>query len=509
MSTYNIRVRRNFPCRIHMGRILGQLAVAGILSFMIGYAAMLFILNIKPQEYGIGSGTEVSEEILKNEDTAPYGNMGQGVLKWAGAPADLHIVGMEGGENPYAFQKASFLKRNRNGTGTGTDNKKEKEPEDILIVLDPGHGGDDEGCSRENVLEKDINLRIALAVETRLKEKGFKVMLTRDRDRQVTLEERVETANNADADVYVSIHQNSCEEQSSKIRGIEVWYNGQKGEDGSNRLARMLHNNLMECTDAGEREIIEDSSLYVLRATHMPACLVETGFLSNREDRALLTDEEYQGRVADALTTAIELYFFPKTMYLTFDDGPSAENTEKVLDILKEHEIKATFFLIGENVEKHPEVARRIAEEGHTIGIHCYSHDYKKLYADTDSYLEDFNRAKEIVYEVTGVEVKLFRFPGGSINNYNKATYEDIIQAMTDKGYIYYDWNASLEDATKKNEPERLLKNARESTFGRKKVIMLAHDVISNTVLCLEELIEQFPEYRMLPLDEEVKPVQF
>lgn len=509
MNTYNVRARRNFFCRIHLGRVLGRLAVAGILSFAIGYAAMQFILNIEAQGYGVGPGTEVFEEPLENEDTASFKDMGQGVLEWAGASADLHIVGMEGGENLYAFQKASFSRMNRNGTGTDTNNKKEKEPEDILIVLDPGHGGVDEGCSRGNVLEKDINLKIALAAETRLKEKGFRVMLTRDRDRQVTLEERVETANNADADVYVSIHQNACEEQSSGVRGIEVWYNGQKGEEGSNRLARLLHNNLMECTDAGEREIIEDSSLYVLRNTHMAACLVETGFLSDREDRTLLTDEEYQGRLADALTTAIELYFFPKTMYLTFDDGPSAENTEKVLDILKEHDIKATFFLIGENVEKHPEVARRIAEEGHTIGIHCYSHDYKKLYADADSYLEDFNRAKEIVLEVTGVEAKLFRFPGGSINSYNKATYEDIIRTMTDLGYIYYDWNASLEDATKKNEPERLLKNARESTFGRKKVIMLAHDVISNTVLCLEELIEQFPEYRMLPLDEEVKPVQF
>lgn len=80
---------------------------------------------------------------------------------------------------------------------------------------------------------------------------------------------------------------------------------------------------------------------------------------------------------------------------------------------------------------------------------------------------------------------------------------------MTDRGYIYFDWNASLEDATKHNEPERLLQNAKESTLGRKRVVMLAHDTVYNTTLCLEELLQMFPEYQMLPLTEDVEPVQF
>ena len=180
-----------------------------------------------------------------------------------------------------------------------------------------------------------------------------------------------------------------------------------------------------------------------------------------------------------------------------------------VLDILKRHNIKATFFLVGESVEKHPEVAKRIAQEGHTIGIHCYNHDYKKLYQSVDSYVEDFEKAWNVIYETTGVEVKLFRFPGGSINAYNKKVYADIAEEMTERGYIYFDWNASLEDATKHNEPERLLKNAKESTLGRRKIVMLAHDVVYNTTLCLEELLEEFPEYQMLPLTEEVEAIHF
>lgn len=384
-----------------------------------------------------------------------------------------------------------------------------KERPDILVALDPGHGGEDEGCSRQEILEKDVNLQIAKAVESRLLAMGYQVMFTRDDDTSLTLDQRVELANAAGADAYISIHQNACEEQSSDISGIETWYNEDKGEQGSKRLAQLVHNDVILYTEARDRQVIADETLRVIRETNMPACLVETGFLSNRKEREKLCSEEYQERIAEGIVSGIDLYFFPKTMYLTFDDGPTAENTDVVLDILKEHNIKATFFLVGESVERYPEVAKRIAQEGHTIGIHCYNHDYKKLYQSVDSYVEDFEKAREVVKNATGVEVKLFRFPGGSINAYNKGVYENIIDEMTGRGYIYFDWNASLEDATKHNEPELLLRNAKESTFGRRKVVMLAHDTVYNTVSCLEELIEQFPEYRMLPLTEDVEPVQF
>ncbi|WP_349770775.1 hypothetical protein [Hungatella sp.] len=111
--------------------------------------------------------------------------------------------------------------------------------------------------------------------------------------------------------------------------------------------------------------------------------------------------------------------------------------------------------------------------------------------------------------EVTGVRVTLFRFPGGSINAYNKPVYQDIIKEMTARGFIYFDWNASLEDALKKSEPEELIANARETALGRKHVVMLAHDIVHSTALCLNDLIDQFPEYRMEPLTPKVTPVQF
>lgn len=384
----------------------------------------------------------------------------------------------------------------------------EPEPKTPLIVLDPGHGGEDEGCMREDALEKEINLEIAMRTAARLRELGFDVVLTReDNDTELTLEERVTIAEEAEADIYVSIHQNACEEKQSSVKGIETWYCG--GTEGSRRLAQLVHTGVLGKTDAKERELCETNELYVIRETSMPACLIETGFLSNREERKLLCDPGYQDKIAAGIAEGINYYFNPKTMYLTFDDGPSRENTTAVLDILKAHNIKATFFVVGENVRKHPEVARRIVEEGHTIGIHCNRHDYNVIYGSVEDYLEDFREAYNAVYEATGVEVKLFRFPGGSINAYNEDVYEDIIAEMTEQGFIYFDWNGSLEDAVARTTPEQLVQNARESTLGRKKVVMLAHDIVYNTTLCLEELIDSFPEYKFEPLTEDVKPVQF
>lgn len=387
-----------------------------------------------------------------------------------------------------------------------------KSREEILIVLDPGHGGEDEGCSRREVKEKEINLRIAGVVRAKLEELGYRVLLTREGDEGLGLEERVKTANDAGADIFVSIHQNASE--LSGVEGLETWYyeselTPEKETNPSRRLATLIHKFTLESTGAADRELRTADNLYVTRETSMPSCLVEAGFLSNDGECGKLTDEQYQERIAKGIAAGIELYFFPKTMYLTFDDGPSGENTGAVLDILKERDIKATFFVVGENVEKHPEMARRIVEEGHTIGIHCNRHEYETIYESVESYLADFQEAYEIVYETTGVETRLFRFPGGSINAYNKEVYKAIIEEMTDRGFVYFDWNASLEDAVKKADTETLLKNAAQSTLGRKKVVMLAHDIVYQTTLCLEELIDQFPEYEMLPLTEEVKPIQF
>lgn len=378
-----------------------------------------------------------------------------------------------------------------------------------LIVVDAGHGGEDDGCVENGIREKEINLEIGLLVKSKLEEKGFRVLMPRSTDEYLAKEERVELANSYQADAYISIHQNTYEGSDKSVRGIETWYDGADETRDSGRLARLVHGETIKSTGAVERELQECSELCVVGKSLMPACLIETGFLSNPEESSLLSTREYQEKIAEGIAEGVDLYFNPKTMYLTFDDGPSAECTEKVLDVLKEKNVKATFFLIGEYVEKYPEVARRIAAEGHTIGIHCYCHDYEVLYESKESFFADFQKAYEVVYEVTGVKTKLFRFPGGSVNSFNEDVRKDIIEEMTKQGFIYFDWNASLEDAAGKYEPEQLIENARYTTLERKRIVMLAHDRVLNTALCLGDLIEQFPEYRMEPITDETEPVQF
>lgn len=416
------------------------------------------------------------------------------------------------------YQLEAAGKKDRSSTWQETDvqSRTEKrtvfqttdsDPEHPLIIVDPGHGGTDEGCYADGVLEKDINLEIAKKLREELMESGYRVILTRETDTYMTKEQRAEAANRYGADAFVSIHQNTYEEEEPT--GIETWYDGTDPSRDSRRLALLIHEEAVKRTGARERELRDDAGFVVTGWTKMPACLIETGFLSSPEERGKLTQAEYQEKLAEGIAGGIDAFFHPKTMYLTFDDGPSAENTAAVLDVLKARNIKATFFLVGENVRKNPEVAKRIAAEGHTIGIHCNRHDYEQIYQSTASYLEDFNEAYKTVLEVTGVRVTLFRFPGGSINAYNKPVYQDIIKAMTARGFIYFDWNASLEDALKKSEPEELIANARETALGRKHVVMLAHDIVHSTALCLNDLIDQFPEYRMAPLTPEVTPVQF
>lgn len=477
-------------------RVESLLIAAGMLIFSL---AITWLAVAKP--FGDLWGLEQEETVEMKEDalevlperTTP-GSSHRGVKELKQSQiVEIPLYGSR------ELQKQFILNANRLIETSG-----EEEP---LIVIDPGHGGIDDGCVVSGVKEKEVNLQIALLVKEKLEEKGMRVTLTREGDAYLSKEERADFANRTNADAFVSIHQNTFEDAA--ICGIETWYDGSGTKRDNGRLAQLVHEQTIKTTGATEREIRGDADFHVTTNTKMPACLIETGFLSSKKEKKSLTDMKYQDKLAEGIAEGIYLFFYPKTMYLTFDDGPSAECTDMVLNILRERNIKATFFLIGEYVEKYPETAKRIADEGHTIGIHCYRHDYDVLYQSVESYLEDFQKAYDVIEAVTGVKTRLFRFPGGSVNAYNKEVCEEIIKEMTDRGFIYYDWNASLGDAAGDTMPEELLMNAKETTLGRKKVIMLAHDRVYNTALCLDRLITQFPEYKMEVLSPEVEPIKF
>ena len=169
-------------------------------------------------------------------------------------------------------------------------------------------------------------------------------------------------------------------------------------------------------------------------------------------------------------------------IYLTFDDGPSPRTAE-ILDTLKEKNVKATFFVIGSHGQENEALLRRIAEEGHTLAMHSYSHSYGKIYASVEDYLSDMYEIFTQIRDATGVTPTLFRFPGGSINGYNNAIYQDLISEMIRRGFIPFDWNISSEDAATTGlvPAEKLVSNVLTAAGRVERGIVLMHDSAPKT----------------------------
>ena len=201
-------------------------------------------------------------------------------------------------------------------------NKVEEEAEYPLIAIDPGHGGVDSGCVGKKAEEKDVNLQIALELERKLTEKGYRVLVLREKDEFQGLMDRVEIANSYQADVYVSIHQNTYEGKDKTVGGIETWYDGADATRDNQRLALLVHRETVKSTGAKGRGVIDSTDIYVASKTLMPACLIETGFLSNPQEEKLLASADYQKKLAEGIARGIELYFHPGIMYVPFEEAP-------------------------------------------------------------------------------------------------------------------------------------------------------------------------------------------
>lgn len=202
-----------------------------------------------------------------------------------------------------------------------------------------------------------------------------------------------------------------------------------------------------------------------------------------------------------------------KTCYLTFDDGPDSQNTAAILDILKKNKIKATFFLEYDDTSAGIAMYKRIASEGHALGIHTASHDYEYIYSSMEAFLEDFNKSASFIEEATGVKPSIYRFPAGSINIYNKTNYRQFISEVIRRGYVYYDWNASSADDSSYTDVEEITKTALAQSEGKDKVILLLHDGSgqSITVNALPEIIKGLQQkgYSFAALDNTVAPYCF
>ncbi len=225
----------------------------------------------------------------------------------------------------------------------------------------------------------------------------------------------------------------------------------------------------------------------------------------NSSDNNLNTTDTMKEVQSDGIYTG-------KKVYLTFDDGPSIY-TEEILNILAEYDAKATFFVIGKKDDYSKELYQRIVKDGHSLGMHSYSHRYEKIYNSVEDFDRDFTKLWKLLYDTTGYKPSIFRFPGGSENLVSKNSMEDFIGYLNENSIVYFDWNVDSGDATGvEYSKDQLIENILNGVKEKNTSIVLMHDSQAKkaTVESLPELLEELTSggAQILPLDKDVSPIQ-
>lgn len=190
-----------------------------------------------------------------------------------------------------------------------------------------------------------------------------------------------------------------------------------------------------------------------------------------------------------------------KTIYLTFDDGPSTIITKDVLPILKAYDVRATFFVVGYKLKGKEDIIRKIYEDGHSIGVHTYTHKYKKIYSSEDNFIDEMNRTADEVQSIIGVHPNILRFPFGSNNHLTPS----LLIKLHDNNYRIYDWNASISDGLKPNlSPDKFYSEATRKCVNPSRIFLLMHsdDPNQNTCKALPKIIKYYKD-----LGYEFKPI--
>jgi len=200
-----------------------------------------------------------------------------------------------------------------------------------------------------------------------------------------------------------------------------------------------------------------------------------------------------------------------KVIYLTFDDGPTKANTDRLIEILGKYEVKATFFLVGNPVQYYRDKVKSVFDAGHTIACHSVTHKYNDIYGTADAFIEDIRLWESLVYDITGeLDYKIYRFPGGSPRaRYNPDTYNAILDKLHEANYYAFDWTMSNSDVQSKGSlsyaKESFLSqlNKMEKSGSTVPKIVLMHETYNCTVDMLEWMIDLLIErgYRFDTLD--------
>lgn len=199
-------------------------------------------------------------------------------------------------------------------------------------------------------------------------------------------------------------------------------------------------------------------------------------------------------------------------VYLTFDSGPD-ENTNAILDVLEEYQVKATFFVAGNESEEASTIYKRIVNDGHTIGMHSFSNQYSTIYASKESFSNDLEQIRNCITNATGVTSLYYRFPGGSSNQISNVDMSEFVRVLNQDKITYFDWNVSAGDAASDYSAEDVVNNVISGVQKYKTSVVLLHDGTdkTTTVEALKPLIEalQNMQAEILPIDENTKVIQY
>lgn len=199
-----------------------------------------------------------------------------------------------------------------------------------------------------------------------------------------------------------------------------------------------------------------------------------------------------------------------KIAYLTFDDGPYPETTPRILKILQDEGVKATFFVLGKQVERYPDLLQEEYAQGQGIGNHSYSHVYSSVYRNPEAFLAEIKQTEEVIFKTIGVRPQIVRAPGGTQGNFHVNYYN----ALDAADYLVYDWNVSCGDAAAPLVPaDRLIRNIETQVPGKSRVIILMHDsgVKATTVAALPQIVQYLKQqgYSFGVITPKVAPILF
>ena len=244
------------------------------------------------------------------------------------------------------------------------------------VFIDPGHGGSDPGAVSLGNYEDEINLEVSKKLEDILMARGIEVQMSRETDKTISLTQRANEANNYEADIFVSIHQNAW--QSTNVNGIETYHspNSSKGE----KLSEMIHENLIQDTKANDRGV-KDANFTVLKKTNMPSTLVESGFITNKSEASKLSNKNYQHTLANAIANGVEEYL-NKYVKIKEDNSQNVISTGSVVENIDELNVRSgpsTSHSIVGTLERQTDIEILSANNG------WYKIKYGKSYAYVSS----------------------------------------------------------------------------------------------------------------------------